>query len=909
METEKTVANPEFTFDKSINDDERQEILSEIEKAVSASKSPLGDSKLKLNPEKKGMAFPMVINIILFLAVGASFFFSNMLFEQRQGEISQETQFYLSAEGKLLEELRRESQQALEEKDSQISQIQTELEDLDRRSNELSANMEATITAKEAELRSEMEAALEAERMRLSGTGTSQEDIQTKLDELENELLSVNNQALLSFRDESERVLEEQRLELEKTIALNQSMLEDANAEKRRLEEESREREAEMASQFEEEKAALEASTEQARTALSNLANLQEQQYLLDDQVVGAYRSIIERINLEEWETALEGVGSLRRLLTSENVQSIPAYAKKQTTDLFILDIIKEKIETTANRAGASTASLVNAAELLLAAEELAERGLAAYQEGDSEGAADYLNRSIDKLPLIQQSYQTLNLMETDSRTRLMEAALADGREFASIGNITAAVESFSRAVRQGAPENKDITDASISSLVNLYDARQNTLISERTSAIEELEDTQSRALTRVERENNQRLIALRQEKNDEIAALQQKIAEQETALALQKLQLIETETTMMEALALSEQDMEKLNEQQAANRTVLEEGYQETLAELEALYSSELETLKENQTLALEEQIAGSRLVIEELENEIVLKQELLLEWEEKYSAILTESDSTNETLLAEWEEKYTLLQSELSGSKEALAEAVAEVETLNQKLYTFEELGYDYTSLKSRIDRLMNTGNPEDFYQAENLLVGFLDTEYSELLPGLSSVFEKVKGAYASEEGRTAGDAGAELGRIRAIEDILLFTGYLSKADRGGQESLLEEIEARASSDSQYASAIREIEALAIAGSEIAGISGTISGLPRLLGTVARVSGNNITIEVLADLPVETDMEVSIRRKTRRSDEIILASGVITSSGRNQVEAEVSGSLGAGRVEISDLVYIIIK
>ncbi|MBI9104552.1 MAG: hypothetical protein JEY99_19205 [Spirochaetales bacterium] len=904
MEPEKTFI-PESTdliFGSNINQEEKKEILKEIEEAVSSTKKPMGRSGKKLRPVKNGAIFPTVINLIMLTAVIASFFVSRNLFEQRMGENSQETQYYLSAEGKLLEELRRESEEALEEKDQQIGAIQEELAELDRRSSELSANMEATINAKEQELRREMEAAIATERERLAGEGSTQEEIQAKLAEMENQIRNQNNQALNSFRSQSEAALAEQRRELEQTIALNQSLLDDANAEKNRLEEESRTREAEMASQFEEEKAALEASTQQAQEALSNLAKIQEQQYLLDDQIIGAYRSIIQHINGENFDSALVELASLRSLLTSETVQSIPAYANKQPIDLFILDTLKSNIETTANRAQASSSSLVAAAELLLAAEELAQKGLEAYGVGNQDEARTFLTRALEEIPKLGESYTTLNLLLSASRAEIMKTSLAMADDFSRAGNFTAAVQAYNKAIVEGFPDNQELATSSLNGLLSLYDTRHTEILTanratiqslndQKEEAISALERRQEQALNRIDQQHRQALVALTTEKDDALALLQQKIAEQETTLALQKIRLADAEMAILEATASTEQELEALQAHQAETRQNLESNYQTAMADMEAGYQEALVELKNRYQ--------------EEMET---MGSEHDLEISEKESSLLTLQEKINQgqLILSDWEEKYSQLQAEYELTSENLLSAKAQNASLNVELTEYKKIESDYNLLKNRMDRLMSTGNPYDFFQAEELLVDFLKNELGGILPGASHIIEKTSEALVLKTSEESKSLGISEGRIQALADILLYTGYLTAGSSDRQASLLEEIKDKASSDSQYSQAVQEIEDLVMEGAQIAAQATSVLGRPQLLGTVSRVTGNSITVEVLADLDIEVNMVISVRRKTRRTDEVVLATGVITAAGRGEVEAELNGNLGAGRVETADLVYV---
>jgi len=804
--------NQDLSFHKSVSPEEQKEILAAIDQMVAETKQGAPRSTGLLEGARSGLAFPLAINILAVLAVGASLFLSNRLFEQRQVSITEETRFYLSAEGRLLEEMKRESEQKLAAKDEEIGRIQSELADLDRQSMEMAANMEATISAKETALRREMEAALEQERQRLAAQGTSTEDIEAQVKALQDQILASNNQALESFRRESEVALETQRKELEQTIALNQSLLDQANAEKIRLAAERLEREAELTSQFQEEKAVLEAQTRQARAQLATLAETQEQQRLLQDQVNGSYQAVMEQVAARRYPQALEGINNLRNLLTSEEVKKIPSFSQRQGVDLFLLDTLKADVEGRMGRAGADTASLLAAAERLMAAEELAGRGEAALAEGDIPGARTYYANALERLPVLARGLSDLESRDRTARQEAVSQALQQGRSLMASGQTDAAAEQYRRALQTAGEESEELTRAGVTELQALY-------------------DTRTAALSTAAR--------------DEAARLQREFEAEKRQLQQEQQNIL--------ALARREYDAALAREKQAAE-TALATGK------------------------------AAAAAAEQEFQIELAMKEAALEE--------LSAQAARTEEALAE--------------ANRRVSGAAAEVDDLTARQNALEEITFRYNNLKVRLDRLIDTGIPEDARRAETLLTGFLKEEAAPLMPGIGELLEETRQAAVADDTGAAAETAFTDGRQEALEDILLFTQYLTSNYSGSAAEILARIRTKAAEDTRYAKAVREIQILADEGSSRAADAAGLVVSSQILGTVSQVSGMNLVVESLQSRELAAGTEISVRRKSRTRGEVLIGTGTITAVSGTRIEAVLKQQLTSSPVEITDLVYI---
>ncbi|MCK4541650.1 MAG: hypothetical protein KAU17_05365, partial [Spirochaetales bacterium] len=153
--------------EKGITPADREEILSHINGVVDTNKISITDESFRITPQKKGIGFPIAINILSILAIGGAIYLANMFFQARQKTLSLESGSYVSAEGKLIEELKKESEEALQKKSEEINNIQAELSRLDSERSLLQENFDANLKEREGELRAALLEELDLERERM----------------------------------------------------------------------------------------------------------------------------------------------------------------------------------------------------------------------------------------------------------------------------------------------------------------------------------------------------------------------------------------------------------------------------------------------------------------------------------------------------------------------------------------------------------------------------------------------------------------------------------------------------------------------------------------------------------------------------------------------------------------------
>ena len=537
-----TPQTQDFEFDKNISPEEQKEILESIDKMVTDAKASAKSEPPSLKATRKGFVFPLIINLLAILTVAASFVLANSLFRQRQANITKETQLYLSTEGTLLEEVRRQSQEKIQAKEEEIEKIQTELNNLRNKNSNLENDMEATIMAKEEALRKEMEAALEAERKVLAAAGRSEAEIQARLREMENDLKAQNAKALEDFRRDAEEALAAERKKLEETIALSQRSLNSANEEKLRLEEENRKKQAELQSQFEEERAALGAQTQEARAQLEALAQAQAQRTLLQDQIDGAYQSLMSRVNRQQYLQALAEIQGLRTFLNSDAIQGYPEFVKSQAVDLFFLETLENDVQNRIDGAEPEVTTDNETGTRLIAAEDLAQKGFASLETGDTEAAEEFFNAALGELPLLAESVRSLEDIARTRRETAVNAALTEGTAQLRRRQWIEAAAQFRIAADRAGEANPELTSSSLEGLVAAYTGQ----IAEGADAQNALQGEQSAVVTRLRDQLAQRDTTIRGNETT-IAERDKTIKDQERIIRGNETAIAERNTTIRE--------------------------------------------------------------------------------------------------------------------------------------------------------------------------------------------------------------------------------------------------------------------------------------------------------------------------------------------------------------------------
>jgi hypothetical protein len=446
------IEGEEFVLDEDsgISKEDQREILREIETAVQESRISVTPETMAVRAGKKGFLFPLLVNILFIVLLAGGGFALYYLFQRGETVLMEEGGAIASAEGKLLEELRKESEAALQAKNREINQIQARLQNIDKQRQELQVSMDEKVAAREAELRSALEAELAAERERLRQQGVSEADITSRMQVLETEKTADFQTELETFTQqaEAERLQQEEDLRaLQLEYQQNLAQVED---ERRRVQEEADAREAELEARLDAQAAQLEQATLEARAALNKLAAQQEKQTLAAAQLTGFYSRVKENLQEGDYDGAREDLQAIKEYLDDPSVATLPNILQRREIELFVVDSISGLVEAETKKTDTDPTSLIASADLLNAMKNRVIEGDNLFRQGDIAGAEVKYREALDLMPEISKAHAYFLAREDEAdrvRRQTLRDFLRQAENAFARGDYTAALDGYTKAL------------------------------------------------------------------------------------------------------------------------------------------------------------------------------------------------------------------------------------------------------------------------------------------------------------------------------------------------------------------------------------------------------------------------------------------------------------------------------
>lgn len=426
----------EFAFDpdSGISREDQKEILQEIEKVATQSRISVSPDVFVVKAAKKGVLFPIIVNAaaIAALTIGLGTFW--FLFQRGETQLAKEAAGGITAEGKLIEELKKESEAQLQEKNLQINQIQGQLAEIDKEKQNLQATMDEKVREREAQLRAAVAADLEAEREKLRRQGLSDQDITKRLTDLEAKKNSEFTAQLEAFRGQAEedrKKAEASLRQLEGEFTVN---LARANEERQKVLADSKKREEDLRSQLEAKTRDLESEKAKAEQALKALASQKEKEDLATGQLVGMYSVAKADIAAKNYTKALQSLRAIRDYMNQEEVVVLPGISRRREVDLFVVDSLSGLVQGELDKGRVDTGSLVAAANQVAEIREMVGSADAQARAGRVAEAEKLYGEALAVIPEIAKSYSFFTSREKETAT---------GREEALRAGLTRAESAF----------------------------------------------------------------------------------------------------------------------------------------------------------------------------------------------------------------------------------------------------------------------------------------------------------------------------------------------------------------------------------------------------------------------------------------------------------------------------------
>ncbi len=925
----------DFLKEKGFSPEEQKEILEQIDETVSKSKMPVTPDLFKLSPKKRGVFFPAVINILAVISIGAAIYFANDYFNKRQETLSSETQKYLSAEGKLIDELKRESEEALSEKDNQISSIKDQMSRIDNERQALQDNMDSEIQIREDELRLEMEEALRIERERLQDAGTSAADIERQLALFEDEKTADFNAEINAFKIQSENALKQKDEELERERAIADELLQQSIDAKTQIEAEYKQKTAEQNTRFEEEKQRLEAASTEAQAALLDMSKIKEQEKLVTDQIVGAYKNIMDNISRSEFDSALSGINALTTLLNDKSLENIPSIAGRKEVELLVLNQLKNDLVIKAAKEEIDTSSLVKTADLLITARNTADLGNAAYLRGDIPEAKRLLNDALGGIPALSAAVDTLAEIEKKEVREALNTEILSGESLYTSGKTDDAIISYRLAALRASGENDDLVKKAMDGIESVLSLEHQKKIKAKDNTILEINSSAKASMETLRSESNDKITAL----STEITESESEIAALETDIEKASADITELETRNTNA-GETIAEFEDKSRESAAEIEDLKSRIETAMQEIERLYNENtaaamdinnietelaesrieidqyiLEIEKQYEDLSasaaeigsLREESGSKTLIIDDLNAEAAQSKEKISELDTDLAEAL-ESIETYKRNAGTGAERLSEIERKLEGSREENLRLQEELDDAVEELVNFitsvapderiKELIDIYSRYDERLNSLLSTDKREDSDQAELLFSNLLrEPRIVDIFPGILSIYSDIQ-----KNTRITDTLEIEtVARASAFKEILGFLDVLSD-DPLNTEST-KKISERAVSEPLFRDVINKVQEIV---SEKV-IEESEYSTSKLIGPVSALTGTGMVIELLVSRELKIGDSVVLKRKNRFGEESIIASARVSFVTSSKAGAEIEEVIKEGSsAAINDMVYL---
>jgi chromosome segregation ATPase len=547
---------------ENLTEEEREEIFSQINEAATGTRLENRGAHFEFTPSKRGSLFPIVVNLLAVLIIAGAVYYAERYYSRQEEQLNVKADAYLSAEGKIIEELKKETERRLEEKDNEIKDIR----------QSLAENMQQRIEEREEQLRAELQRELVEERSRLEARGMSEEELQRQLEQFRENRSEELETAIADFRSEMQQELEQKQQELAEAEATAERILQEANRERQELLEESRQREAELRSEFEEERERLTAQTSRAQEELEELSKLRENEQLILDQISSMYLGIKSSLQAGNSQQAIEKIDELRELIESPSVSRMPTLSKRREVDTFLLSTLEEYVNKTRRSAGET--SLLDSAKRLSSAKAAVESAQQALNEGDTYTAQRYFTQALTTIPEIETAHNEVARIDGLRRGERVEELISLGEEQRDAGEIEAALDRFISAAAEASPYNADKAREAATRLQTLLQARYEGQIEERNAEYREnREELQTRIST---------LSSRLEEVNGELTEAREELS-----------QLEERNSRSTERIAALESRVEELREEKTQAETELT-GLRTEKERLEEQYTAAQERAEE---------------------------------------------------------------------------------------------------------------------------------------------------------------------------------------------------------------------------------------------------------------------------------------------------------------------------
>lgn len=402
-----------WELDSRYSKEEKSQILGEIDSVMEQNRIQVDAQTFALKAQKKGWLFPLLVNLGAVLLFLLSFFILNKVLGGTAELEKTDPQTLLLTEARLLEEVRKESELLVNQKNEELEEVRQQLRDIETQKKQIQQRYQLDLEELRTRLFSELELALEQEKERLRAQGFAEEEIQRRLEDFRRK----KEEEVESIIESERRALEEEKLRKEEELnqLSNQykNELQNLEEEKQALEESYGQRLDQLKKEMEERQSETEQELSQAQRELAALADEREQVDRLTAQVAGFYASIQSSLENQNYQEAVNSLDLFKSFIMEGSYQSIPEMSRNQTQDLFLINSLKNYTLSLLDPENASipASGAFIPTESIEVFQDFMNRGQNAANEGSWDDALDAYSKALEELPEAYGSSALLNAL------------------------------------------------------------------------------------------------------------------------------------------------------------------------------------------------------------------------------------------------------------------------------------------------------------------------------------------------------------------------------------------------------------------------------------------------------------------------------------------------------------------
>ncbi len=406
---------PTLESESGITPSEREEIRTHIEKVATENRIPVEAAQFSLPEARRGVLLPTIVNAAAILAVLLAALVLSLVFRHGEQRLQTQATQYASVEGRLIRELRSESDQQMSNKQKEIDEVRQKLKDLEQQQQTLEQTFNDKLRQKEEEFKTQLKQEVQAERERLLSQGVGKADLDRQMAKYEAERRSFYERQLADYRKQLESQKRQVQADIDRLRSEYSTRLDQLQKEQRQIVADFQQRESNLRVQLEQKTQVMErlrtqnvADLEAAQRELARLTQASEKTTSVENQIDGLTVRIRDALVAADTAEALNRVHDLQGYLRQDGVRNASGLSGRIRTETFFLN----QLESTLNdqlktQASASAQSLTSELELLGQIRDLSKTAAAAKTD-DAKLAA--YKGIVSTMPEVKTASDALSL-------------------------------------------------------------------------------------------------------------------------------------------------------------------------------------------------------------------------------------------------------------------------------------------------------------------------------------------------------------------------------------------------------------------------------------------------------------------------------------------------------------------